>query len=147
MKNKKNMNKAFVSLGVFGIITLLGLSMVFAYQGDPSVQGPNYSEDRHEAMEQAFETLDYDAWVTLMEETGRHPRVLDIVTSENFEIFAEIHEAMEDGNIELAQELRAELGLGQGGMFGGEGAGLRDGSGMHGMNKGKGYNGNCPNAN
>jgi hypothetical protein len=37
---------------------------------------------------------------------------------------------MEDGNMELARELRAELGLGQGRMAGNNGKGLRDGSGL-----------------
>ena len=50
IKMKKKINKTFVSLGIFGIMALLGMSLVFAYQGEPGVQGPNFSEERYEAM-------------------------------------------------------------------------------------------------
>ncbi|MBU0466784.1 MAG: hypothetical protein KJ718_03175 [Nanoarchaeota archaeon] len=133
MKNKKNMNKAFVSLGILGVVALLGMSMVFAYQGDPNTKGPDYSEERHEAMEQAFDNLDYDAWVALMSESGRSPRVLTIVTEDNFATFAEAHGAMENGDMDLTQELRAELGLNNGigpkdGNGFGSGKGMKQGS-------------------
>ena len=88
MKNKKTLG--IMALGVFA---LLGVSMVFAYQGDYSVRGPNYSDDRHEAMEAAFDDLDYSAWVALMSESGRSPRVLDVVTEDNFGTFVEAHDA------------------------------------------------------
>lgn len=126
MENKK-------MLGVFalGLVALLGVSLVVAYQGDYSVKGPNYSEDRHVMMQEA----DYDAWVVLMTESGRHPRVLDVVTEENFEIFVEAREAGLAGDFERAAELRAELGLGSGlgpkdGTGFGKGQCMKRGSGM-----------------
>lgn len=147
------MKKIYVGIFAVFAIALLGAGLVAAYHGNPEVQGPEYSDERHEEMEQAFDTLDYDAWVILMEESGRHPKVLDMVSEDNFEVFVEVHDAMEDGNMELAHQLRAELGLGQGRMAGGEGVGLKDGSGMQKMNKGSGQgqrmgqgsmNGDCP---
>jgi len=33
-----------------------------AYRGDYTQQGPNYSEERHQLMEQAFENNDYNLW-------------------------------------------------------------------------------------
>ena len=105
---------------IFGLLTLIvvGLiattSLVSAYRGDYSVQGPNCNEERHELMENAFETLDYDAWLGLMTENGRHPRVVDVVTEDNFETFVQAHEAGIDGDYETAAELRAELGLNNG---------------------------------
>jgi len=119
MKNKQAVkNRKLMGFLVLGIVAIFGVGMVMAYRGDLSAQGPNYSEDRHEAMQEAFDTLDYEAWVTLMTENGRHPRVVDVVTAENFETFVQAHEAMEDGNIDLAKELKAKLGLGQGKMAG-----------------------------
>ncbi len=81
-----------------------------AYQGDPSVKGPNYSTERHEAMEEAFENEDYDAWKNLMEGKGR---VTEVINEDNFAKFAKAHELMEQGDITEAQEIRQELGLGQ----------------------------------
>jgi len=106
MKNKK-----MLSVFILGMIALLGVNFISAYQGDFSIQGPNCSEDRHEAMRQAFDNLDYNAWIALMTEDGRHPRVIDVVTEDNFAIFVEAHEAGEAGNFERTSELRAELGL------------------------------------
>jgi len=93
---------------------ILSTSLVSAYKGDYSVKGPDYSEDRHEAMETAFETLDYDAWKELMIENGRHGRVVDVVTESNFVKFAEAHQAAMNGDFEIVSQLRAELGLNNG---------------------------------
>jgi len=134
-------NKKMLSVFALGIVALLGVSLVAAYQGDYSVKGPDYSEDRHEAMEDAFDNLDYDAWVVLMTASGRHPRVLDVVTEDNFVTFVEAHDAMEDGDFDRAAELRADLGLNNGmgpkdgtGFGGGKGMkkGSMQGSGMRG---------------
>jgi len=133
MTNKKTMS--FIALG---IVTLLGIGLVAAYQGNPAVQGPNYSEDRHAAMQDAFETGNYDAWVTLMTQDGRHPRIVDVITVENFAEFVAAHQS---GDVAALAELRAELGLGQGKMARGSGEGMKgSGQGM----RGQGYSGNCP---
>ncbi len=110
-------------LGIVGV----AYSTTMAYQGDATVKGPNYSEDRHTAMERAFETNDYEAWKNLMQGRGR---VTQVVTKDNFAQFAKIHEYVEEGNVAEAQKIREELGLrtGSGGCMG-------KGNGMHqGMN-------------
>ena len=136
MKNKK-------TFGIFALamIALLGVGFVAAYQGDYSVQGPNYSEDRHAEMTAAFDNADYDAWVLLMSENNGNSRVLDVVTEDNFATFVAAHEAGMNGDAELAAELRAELGLGNG-------QGSRNGSGnsmKHQGSRGSGMRGqgNC----
>src|SRR5680860_412996 len=122
------MKKITLGLGALaltlGIVSLFAGS-VFAYQGDPTVQGPNYSVDRHEAMEEAFENNDYEAWKNLM--TG-HGRVMQVVNQDNFAKFAEAHELAEQGNTVEAQNIRQDLGLG---LRNGSGSGLgsRDGNG------------------
>lgn len=137
MENKKMYG--FVALGM---MALLGVSFVAAYQGDYSVQGPDYSDEREEEMHNAFDDLDYDAWVSLMSESGRSPRVLSVVNEDNFATFVEAHEAGEAGDLERAAELRAELGLNNGsgpkdgtGFGGGKGIkhGSMQGSGMRGQ--------------
>lgn len=97
-----------------------------AYKGDPTVKGPNYTPERHEAMEQAFESNDYNAWKQLMEQNAHRGRVLDVVNESNFAKFAQVHQLMEEGRTAEAQALRQELGLG---MRNGSGQGRGQGIG------------------
>ena len=120
-------------LGIFGVlaVSLIAVSMVFAYQGNPNVQGPNHSEDRHTAMQDAFDTLDYDSWVTLMTEDGRQSKIVDVITAENFDEFVEARNAALNGDLGPLKELKASLDLGLGQMKHGDGEAL-------GNNKGQG---------
>ena len=93
-------------IGTFGLTTGTAL----AYRGEMGVKGPNYSPERHEAMETALENGDYQAWTNLM--TDVPGRVRQAVTQENFAKFAQIHQLVESGKYEEARALRAELGLG-----------------------------------
>lgn len=116
-----------LGLGIVGAST----GIVSAYQGDATVKGPKYSQERHEAMEKAFETNDYEAWKNLMQGKGR---VSEIITKDNFERFAEAHELMEEGKKEEAQKIAQELGLG---MHNGQGQGQKQGheKGMRGVGR------------
>lgn len=111
---------------IFGASALLiGASLLFpvaaaAYQGNPAVKGPNYTAERHEAMEKAFETKDFAAWKNLMNGRGR---VSQVVNEGNFAKFAESHELTEQGKTAEAAKIRQELGLGmQNGSGSGNGA-------------------------
>ena len=124
------MNKKSVVLGgailTLGILSF-GTQKALAYRGDPSVQGPNYTAERHEAMTKAFENNDYNAWKELMEGRGR---VTQVVNEGNFPRFAEAHRLALEGKMEEAETIRKELGLGlRDGSGQGQGQGLRDGSG------------------
>ena len=57
-----------------------------AHRGDPSVQGPNFDPEVHEAMEAAFENMDYEAWLEarINMPQGRMMEVID--SQEDFEI-------------------------------------------------------------
>ena len=126
------MKKTTLGLGALALtLGVIGISAgtALAYQGDPTVKGPNYSIERHEAMEKAFENKDYDAWKNLMQGKGR---VSQVVNKDNFSKFAEAHELMEQGKTAEAQQIRQELGLG---LQNGSGKGM-GGAGMHrGMNR------------
>ncbi|MCF7834057.1 MAG: hypothetical protein K9L98_01115 [Candidatus Pacebacteria bacterium] len=112
-------------LGVYGILA----SQASAYMMNPSVNGPNYSVERHTAMEKAFETNDYTAWKNLMEGRGR---VLEVITQDNFAKFAEAHNLAEKGDFVGAQKIRQDLGLGMRNSFNED----RKGSSYKGMNRG-----------
>jgi len=92
----------------------------------PNVKGPNYSAERHEAMQNAFENHDYEAWKGLMQEVGR-VRVVEAINADNFDKFVEAHELASQGKFEEAREIRKELGLGK-----------KDGSGRRGAGMGMG---------
>jgi len=120
------MNKTSIVFGLTALViggAVLAPKAVLAYRGDPTVKGPNYTEERHTAMEKAFENKDYNAWKVLMVGRGR---VTQVVNAENFAKFAEAHELAEQGKIAEANKIRTELGLG-----------LQNGSGM-GQGKGNG---------
>jgi hypothetical protein len=106
------MNKSIIALSLGAVI--LGAALVYpkaalAYRGDPSVKGPNYTEERHTAMEKAFETKDYNAWKNLMQGRGR---VTQVINKDNFAKFAQAHELAEQGKLDEAAKIRTELGLG-----------------------------------
>jgi hypothetical protein len=103
-----------LALSLAGLFALSG--QVEAYRGDPSVQGPDYSAERHQAMTQAFENHDYDAWRELMQDRGR---VMQVVNQDNFARFAEAHQLAQEGKLDESKQIREELGLG-----------LRNGSGQ-----------------
>ena len=105
------MKKILLGLGtlalVFGIMGTF-TNTAKAYKGDFTVQDPNYSAERHESMEKAFETKDFTAWSNLMQNRGRASQVIN---KDNFAKFAEAHILQKQGKIIEAREILQELGL------------------------------------
>jgi len=121
------MKKISIVLGLIALVIggiLFIPQTVLAYKGDPTVKGPNYTAERHAAMEKAFENKDFNAWKALMAGRGRAAQV---VNAKNFAKFAQAHELAEQGKTVEANKIRAEFGLG-----------LHNGSGMgQGMGTGR----------
>jgi hypothetical protein len=119
------MNKKLIFTGISALVvagSVAGAASVQAYRGDPAVKGPNYTEERHEAMTKAFENGDYKAWKEQMAGRGR---VTQVVNEGNFAKFAEAHKLALAGKTEEAAKIRAELGLGlQNGSGRGQGTGM-----------------------
>lgn len=107
------MNKTILGLIALAIgtgVIFTSVSNAVAYRGDPAVKGLNYTVERHEAMEKAFENKDFSAWLNLMQGNGR---VTQVINKNNFAKFAEAHVLAEDGKLVEANKIRAELGLNQ----------------------------------
>ncbi len=108
------MNKKLLGFGAM-IVTVgtigIAASTALAYRGDPAVTGPNYTAERHTAMETAMDTKNYTAWKELMAGRGR---VTQVVTADNFAKFVEARDLAEAGKTAEAAAIRTELGLGQG---------------------------------
>jgi hypothetical protein len=122
---KNNMSKTSILLGLTALViggAIFVPQTVLAYRGDPTAKGPNYTEERHTAMEKAFENNDYNAWKILMVGRGRATQV---VNKDNFAKFAEAHKLTEQGKTAEANKISAELGLGlQNGSGMGQGMGM-----------------------
>lgn len=150
MKQGKTIDARFIGyttvamLMGMGLAAAVGASAAGRGVGYDAVERGNCDASQHEAVEQVLEAGDYDAWVALME---GHGRITDVVTEDNFDVFIEMHEAMEDGLVEKAQELREDLGLGMHPQDGsgyrgqyGEGEGRHAGAMHRGMGLGDGTN-------
>lgn len=120
MKNSTKLMSTAVALTALAITA----GSVYAFQGDPNKPGPNFSPERHETMIRAFDNNDYESWKTQMDGRGRAAQV---VNQDNFARFAEAHMLAQQGDLEGAQAIRAELGLG-----------LKNGSGHGRQGHGKG---------
>ena len=115
-----------VILGISALVlggAVIAPRVVEAYQGNPSVQGQNYTVERHEAMTKAFANKDYNTWRSLT--ANNNGRLAQVINQGNFGKFAEAHELALQGRTDEANRIRTELGLG-----------LRDGSGS---GQGMGY--------
>lgn len=106
--------KTQIVLGVaalaLGLVAVKAFSPVLAYQGDPRVKGPNYSESRHQANISAFEKGDYQAWAENMAGRGASR----FVNQNNFAEFAKAQLAAQKGDLSLLNAFRAKYNWTQG---------------------------------
>lgn len=124
------MNKKIMAFFIVGTVLLIGAGMVYASPGHTEEGSFDYMGDMHNTMQKAFDTADYELWSKTMSENSMHPRSLDTVTEENFNVFTDAHNAMMAGNFDETRKLRESIGFSMS-------QGLRQGQ-MFG-------NGNCPN--
>jgi len=92
-------------------LVLLGLGTTqytLAYMGDATQKGPNYTVEREAQITQAMNSLNYEAWKTLMNNRGR---VTDVITKDNFGKFAESWKLAKAGKTTEADAIRKDLGL------------------------------------
>ena len=136
MNTNKTVDAKLISFTAVAAILGAGMAMAATASADSGfglreARG-ECDPERHDAIEVALEEGDYDAWKELMGDRGR---IAEVVTEDNFDTFAAMHEAMEEGDTEEAAELREELGLG---MHPQDGSGYQQGSHMGKMHRGMG---------
>ncbi|MFH0870596.1 MAG: hypothetical protein V1866_06095 [archaeon] len=133
-------NKVLAGMAVMLLIGALALVGVSAYKGNPDVTGPNYNEAVHTQLEAAMDAGDYDAWLKVRQDNGlpTKGRIFQAINEENFGKYVEMHDAQLAGDSERADEIRTELGLGQGKQMGNQakGTGTAQGSGSMQSNRG-----------
>jgi len=134
MKNNKNNRSNKRNKILVGSLILAGMTSVGIYAmasaDEANNRGRNYSPERHERMERAFENNNYEDWKTEMEKNTRKGRVMDVVNKENFSKFAQMHKLREEGKSDEANKIRTELGLrANAGERGGHGYGKGEGKG------------------
>ncbi|OGJ11441.1 hypothetical protein A2565_02725 [Candidatus Nomurabacteria bacterium RIFOXYD1_FULL_36_19] len=96
--------------GLLALTLGLGVSSAtFAYQGDYTKKGPNYSQEFESEMTRVMLNNDYDGWRNLVE--NKVGRVDELITRENFPKFAEAWRLAKEGKIKEANIIRKELGL------------------------------------
>jgi len=142
-------SKFYLLSGFLGLVatTLIVSSLASAHGLGGQFDRGNISPERQQAMEEARQEMetyhdaiqtaldngDYEAWKTAMDS---HPRITDIINADNFGQFVQMHNYMQEGDFEAAQEIRDELGLEKAGpMMGmGFGRGLKMGHQFRGEN-------------
>ncbi len=105
MRTKKLLLISALTIASLGF---LAINNVYAYRGDYTQKGLDYTPEKHEVMEEAFENNDYNAWEELMAGKGR---VTEVINEDNFARFSEAHRLAEEGNYEETDKIRQELGL------------------------------------
>lgn len=89
--------------GAQEILQELGLNGFFAQNGQRM-------ENREELMA-AIENGDYETWRTLVEAHPNAKQMLEVVNEDNFYLFTEMHDLIQDGDLEGAKAIADDLGL------------------------------------
>jgi hypothetical protein len=107
-QNMKTTIAFATALGAVLVLSLASLA-VTAFGNGPSA---NYDPQVHEALVEAMEDADFEAWRAIREENGlpMHGKMMRTVNAENFDRFLALREANRAGDVELAKQIREELG-------------------------------------
>ena len=149
-KNIAILTLAVLAVGFMGATAANAATQSQKQKGDAN--RPTLTDEQKAAMESQREEMqaerdaiqtaitdgDYDTWKELItERQAKQVNILDVISEDNFDKFAKMHQLMEDGDTEEARAIAEELGLNNvHGM--GMGMGMRD----HGMGHGRGIHSN-----
>lgn len=98
--------------GLMALVLGLGISgSAFAYQGDFSKKGPNYTPEFEAQITEVMTNNDYEGWKKLMEEKVGNGKVTEKINKDNFGKFSEAWKLAKEGKIKEANAIRKELNL------------------------------------
>lgn len=103
----RNKIKYFVAPVALLAFFFLISTPVFAYRGDPTIKGPNYTPEREKQMQTIMENKDYDGWVKIMNDRP----ITKKINKDNFVKYADAYLLDKKGDWQGAKALRNELGL------------------------------------
>lgn len=96
--------------GLMALVLGLGITgSAFAYQGDFSKNGPNYTPDFEDQITEVMVSGDYYGWKNLIEEKIGDNNATDNITKDNFDKFVEAWKLAHEGKIKEANSIRREL--------------------------------------
>lgn len=93
---------------------VLGLGVsgtAFAYQGDYTRKGPNYTQEFESQMTKVMTNEDYEGWKNLIENKVGNKRVTEVINKDNFPKFVKAWKLAHEGKIKEANVIRKELNL------------------------------------
>ncbi|MEM3373822.1 MAG: hypothetical protein QXE31_01245 [Candidatus Woesearchaeota archaeon] len=110
------MKKILYGIMLLFLVGIISLGVI-AYRGTTQ-KGPNYNEAVHEQLEKAIEEGDYETWIKIRQENNlpTKGKIFQVINKDNFNKYVELHNAVQSNDLEKANAIRAELGLGQGQM-------------------------------
>ena len=102
-----NIIKRIASVSLAALVILLAIIVgTSADETDIGPNGPKFNPENHQAIMEAVEQCDYDAWHALLTENDREPKILEYINEENFDRFCEMHQHLAE-----AKAIAEELGL------------------------------------
>lgn len=127
---KNNILTIFVAIFIIGVLSMFG---VYAYNGNQDMNLVNYNSNVHDALEQAIENNDYDAWIKVRQDNNlpMNGKMFQVINKANFAKYKELHDANLAGDFEKADKARSDLGLNYGIMNKRNGQGCGGITGTH----------------
>jgi hypothetical protein len=105
--------KILIGSSVLVVLLVAGMAFASGIDQDSQSTGPRVAPEIHEQIVEALETGDYALWLQVHEDNDLpvRPEIAEVINEENFDSFAELHEAMRSGDRETAKAIADELGL------------------------------------
>lgn len=106
-----------LALGITAFASVASASTEFSEKGEMKgfhgkhVEERSFDGEHFEAMKEAIDNYDYDAWYELAIEHPKGEKLVELITPDNFDLFVEMIQAKMDGDRETAREIREGLGL------------------------------------